>query len=143
MYSLSFTGFDSRWRPNIFNCVLLKKKSLWKRENISNYYYDCIHYHPYLKSTYYVQLIYTSIYLFSCAGFMGLFDCLILLPVLLLWHFVHLETFEAPPTPNTWTLLLVNGLAGTVLSELLWLWWVGIISVSIFFQLINLFINII
>lgn len=30
--------------------------------------------------------------------------------------------FEFPPSSDVWTLLLVNGFVGTVLSELLWLW---------------------
>ena len=55
-------------------------------------------------------------------GFIGLFDFILLFPLLVIWHFVGIETFEVPPTPNIWTLLLVNGLAGTVISELLWLW---------------------
>ena len=55
-------------------------------------------------------------------GFVGLFDFALLFPLLLIWHFSGLEAFEFPPTPNVWTLLLVNGFVGTVLSELLWLW---------------------
>ena len=55
-------------------------------------------------------------------GFVGLFDFLLLLPLVLIWDITDLEQFELPPTPNVWTLLLVNGFVGTVLSELLWLW---------------------
>lgn len=55
-------------------------------------------------------------------GFVGLFDFVLLLPLLVIWHYTKLELFELPPTPNVWTLLLVNGFVGTVLSELLWLW---------------------
>ena len=68
-------------------------------------------------------------------GFVGLFDFLLLLPLVLIWDITDLEQFELPPNPNVWTLLLVNGFVGTVLSELLWLWWVkqqvlGIISAT-------------
>jgi solute carrier family 35 protein F5 len=56
------------------------------------------------------------------AGFVGLFDFLLLLPLVLIWDAAGIEKFELPPTPNVWTLLLVNGFVGTVLSELLWLW---------------------
>ncbi len=61
---------------------------------------------------------------FLCLGFVGLVDALLLSPILLTWHYTKVETFELPPSPNTWTLLLVNGFIGTVLSELLWLWYV-------------------
>ena len=36
--------------------------------------------------------------------------------------FHWLGLFQLPPQPEVWTLLLVNGFIGTVLSELLWLW---------------------
>ena len=54
-------------------------------------------------------------------GFVGLFDIFILFPVLVVWNYSQLETFELPPTSHIWTLLIVNGFVGTVLSELLWL----------------------
>ena len=54
-------------------------------------------------------------------GFVGLFDFLLLLPLVLIWDVRGIERFEVP-SPNVWTLLLVNGFVGTVLSELLWLW---------------------
>lgn len=54
-------------------------------------------------------------------GFVGLLDALILLPLVLIWHYTGVEYFELPPTNEVWTLLLVNGFVGTVLSELLWL----------------------
>lgn len=55
-------------------------------------------------------------------GFVGLVDALLLLPLLAFWHYTGIEEFELPPTSNIWTLLLINGFIGTVLSELLWLW---------------------
>ena len=55
-------------------------------------------------------------------GFVGLFDFLLLLPFVLIWDVAGIERFELPPTPNVWTLMLVNAFIGTVLSELLWLW---------------------
>jgi drug/metabolite transporter (DMT)-like permease len=51
----------------------------------------------------------------------GLFDSVLLLPLVLVWHYTGLEEFKWPPTPNVWTLLLVNGFLGTVISELVWL----------------------
>ena len=56
------------------------------------------------------------------AGFVGLFDLVLLCPLLVVWHYTGLEVFELPPTNEVWTLMLVNGFVGTVLSELLWLW---------------------
>ncbi|XP_067928065.1 solute carrier family 35 member F5-like [Watersipora subatra] len=54
-------------------------------------------------------------------GFVGLFNMLLLWPGLLILHFTQLETFILP-TPLQWLLLVINGLIGTMLSELLWLW---------------------
>ena len=54
-------------------------------------------------------------------GFVGLFNVAVMMPVAVVWHMSSLETFEWPPNSTVWTLLLVNGLVGTVLSELLWL----------------------
>lgn len=41
-------------------------------------------------------------------------------PILLLLHFTQFEPFEWPNS-DQWCWLLVNGLCGTVVSELLWL----------------------
>jgi len=54
-------------------------------------------------------------------GFVGLFNTLILWPGLFLFHYTHWETFRLPNQTEL-LLMLVNGLIGTVLSELLWLW---------------------
>lgn len=57
----------------------------------------------------------------SSAGFVGLFDAVLLLPLVMIWHLTGIELFEVPSN-SVWTLLLVNGFIGTVLSELFWLW---------------------
>ncbi|CAG9766441.1 unnamed protein product [Ceutorhynchus assimilis] len=54
-------------------------------------------------------------------GFVGLFNTLLLWPVFLFLHATKIETFEWP-TKEQMTLILVNGLMGTVISEALWLW---------------------
>ncbi|XP_049963163.1 solute carrier family 35 member F5 isoform X2 [Schistocerca serialis cubense] len=54
-------------------------------------------------------------------GFVGLFNLLFLWPLFFLFHYCHWELFEWPSKPQ-WTFLLINGLIGTVLSEVLWLW---------------------
>lgn len=64
--------------------------------------------------------IYISLFI-PVPGFVGVFDFVLLSPMVLLWHYSDLEVFELP-SPDVWTLLLVNGFVGTVLSELLWLW---------------------
>ena len=56
-----------------------------------------------------------------CSGFVGLFNMVVMIPVLVVWHFSSLEVFEWPPNSTVWTLLIINGFVGTVLSELLWL----------------------
>jgi len=57
-------------------------------------------------------------------GFVGLFNLLLLWPLFFLFHYSKLESFEWP-TRHQWTFLLLNGLVGTVLSEVLWLWYVN------------------
>ena len=52
-------------------------------------------------------------------GFVGLFNLAFLWPGLLFCHFTGAETFQLPNLKQ-WELLVVNGLIGTVLSELLW-----------------------
>lgn len=42
-------------------------------------------------------------------------------PIILLLNFTQLEIFDWP-SKEQWLLILVNGLCGTVISELLWLW---------------------
>nr|XP_046908745.1 protein DDB_G0276689-like [Dermatophagoides farinae] len=53
-------------------------------------------------------------------GFIGLFSMIFMSPFLMLLNFTHIETFQWP-SQDQWILILVNGLCGTVISELLWL----------------------
>ena len=53
-------------------------------------------------------------------GFVGLFSTILLWPGLLLLHATGQETFEMPNLQQ-WEFLVVNGVIGTVVSELLWL----------------------
>lgn len=54
-------------------------------------------------------------------GFVGLFNFLLIWPGLAIVHFTKVETFQWPSS-RQWALVLINGLIGTVISELLWLW---------------------
>lgn len=54
-------------------------------------------------------------------GFVGLYNLLFLWPIFFILHYGHWEEFEWPSS-HQWTFLLVNGLIGTVISEVLWLW---------------------
>jgi solute carrier family 35 protein F5 len=54
-------------------------------------------------------------------GFVGLFNLILLWPLFFILHYGHWEEFEWP-NPHQWTFLIVNGLIGTVVSEVLWLW---------------------
>lgn len=54
-------------------------------------------------------------------GFIGLFSLILMWPIILLLNFTQLEIFDWP-SKEQWLLILVNGLCGTVISELLWLW---------------------
>ncbi|XP_065341709.1 solute carrier family 35 member F5 isoform X2 [Cloeon dipterum] len=54
-------------------------------------------------------------------GFVGLFCLLGLWPVVAAFHALGLEKFEWPTRPQ-WAVMFLNGLIGTVLSEVLWLW---------------------
>merc|ERR1719433_675587 len=53
-------------------------------------------------------------------GFVGFFSFILLWPVFFILHFTNHERFELPSRPQILA-LLVNGVVGTVLSELLWL----------------------
>lgn len=55
------------------------------------------------------------------SGFVGLFNLVLLWPALFIFHYSNLEMFEWP-TRQQWLFLLANGIVGTVLSEVLWLW---------------------
>ncbi|XKL63126.1 hypothetical protein PGB90_005490 [Kerria lacca] len=54
-------------------------------------------------------------------GFTGLFCLIILWPGLFFLHFLNMELFEWP-NMYQWSFLLVDGLLGTMLSQVLWLW---------------------
>ena len=54
-------------------------------------------------------------------GFVGLFNTLILWPGFFILDVIGWEEFELPDK-RQFGFMLVNGLIGTVLSELLWLW---------------------
>nr|XP_039261425.1 solute carrier family 35 member F5-like [Styela clava] len=54
-------------------------------------------------------------------AFVGIFTFLLLWPGLLVLHYTKVEVFELPDK-QTAIYLIVNGLVGTVLSEILWLW---------------------
>ena len=53
-------------------------------------------------------------------GFVGLFCFLFLWPLFFILHFTNHERFELPTKPQILA-MLINGIIGTVLSELLWL----------------------
>ncbi|KAK0178197.1 hypothetical protein PV328_002171 [Microctonus aethiopoides] len=54
-------------------------------------------------------------------GFVGLFNLILLWPLFFILHYGHWEEFEWPNS-RQWTFLIINGLIGTVLSQVLWLW---------------------
>ncbi|CAL8070171.1 unnamed protein product [Orchesella dallaii] len=54
-------------------------------------------------------------------GFVGLFNLLLLWPLFFVLNYTGIETFEWP-TKRQWVVLVVNGIIGTVFSEVLWLW---------------------
>ncbi|XP_068752329.1 solute carrier family 35 member F5-like [Montipora capricornis] len=55
-------------------------------------------------------------------GFVGAFNLFLLWPVLLFLDHFKWEVFEFPPNLSVWGYLTLNGLVGTVLTDLLWLW---------------------
>jgi solute carrier family 35 protein F5 len=57
-------------------------------------------------------------------GFVGLFNLLLLWPLFFVIHYMGMETFEWP-THRQWVFLIINGIVGTVFSEVLWLWLVN------------------
>lgn len=68
------------------------------------------------------ECYYYYYYHYLISGFAGVAVSVMITPLILLWDFVKWEEFELPPNNMVWTLLLINGFVGTVLSELLWLW---------------------
>ncbi|CAB4474720.1 thiamine-repressible mitochondrial transport protein THI74 [Rhizophagus irregularis] len=54
-------------------------------------------------------------------GFVGIFNVILLSPIFPLLHFTGLEQFELPPNITIWTMIAINALIGTFLSDYLWL----------------------
>ncbi|XP_055708442.1 solute carrier family 35 member F5 [Phlebotomus papatasi] len=54
-------------------------------------------------------------------GFVGLWNLLLLWPIFFVLNFSHVEPFEFP-NRHQFSVLFLNGLIGTVVSEALWLW---------------------
>uniref|UniRef100_A0A182Y335 Solute carrier family 35 member F5 n=1 Tax=Anopheles stephensi TaxID=30069 RepID=A0A182Y335_ANOST len=78
-------------------------------------------------------------------GFVGLWNLLLLWPLLFVLNFSQLEVFELP-SRRQFIVLFVNGLVGTVLSEALWLWGcfltsslIGTVAISLQIPLAMLF----
>lgn len=55
------------------------------------------------------------------AGFVGLINLVVLWPFFFILHYSDLEKFELPNL-HQMMFLFLNGLLGTVVSEVLWLW---------------------
>ena len=55
------------------------------------------------------------------SGFVGFFVSLLFWPGFFIVHFTKAERFEWPDSIQ-WIFLVTNGLIGTVVSQLLWLW---------------------
>lgn len=54
-------------------------------------------------------------------GFVGLFNAALMWPGFLICHFTASEKFELP-SGKQWEFLILNGVIGTVFSEILWIW---------------------
>ncbi|KAI7861999.1 hypothetical protein BDF14DRAFT_1861379 [Spinellus fusiger] len=54
-------------------------------------------------------------------GFVGTFNVVLLWPAFPILHYLGLETFELPPSPIVWLMILLNAFVGTFLSDYLWL----------------------
>lgn len=54
-------------------------------------------------------------------GFAGIFCLLLFWPGFFILHYFQLELFEWPNTYQ-WLILLINGVVGTMLSQVLWIW---------------------
>lgn len=79
-----------------------------------------------------VQSINPKLHPICVAGFVGLWNLILMWPVFFILHFTGIEEFELP-NEHQFLVLLINGLIGTVLSEALWLWYAPIFSVRILF----------
>lgn len=54
-------------------------------------------------------------------GFVGLFNMFLLWPGMLVLDVTNVELFEMP-NGTEWAMIAINGVIGTMVSELLWLW---------------------
>ena len=70
------------------------------------------------------------------------FNAVFLWPGLILLHVTQKETFELPSS-RQWEFLIVNGIIGTVVSELLWLWGCFLTSSLVSNCLENLFVSLV
>lgn len=55
-------------------------------------------------------------------SFVGFFAAVFFWPFFFILHYTGIEKFELPPTSETWTFIIINGIFGTIVAELLWLW---------------------
>lgn len=58
-----------------------------------------------------------NMYLFF--GFVGLFNIILFWPVVVLFNYWGIETFELPPTTHVWIIVLINA-ATTIISDFCW-----------------------
>jgi solute carrier family 35 protein F5 len=54
-------------------------------------------------------------------GFVGILNVILLWPIFLVLHFIGLEQLQLPPNTTIWTMIAINALIGTFLSDYLWL----------------------
>ncbi|CDH56923.1 yml018c-like protein [Lichtheimia corymbifera JMRC:FSU:9682] len=54
-------------------------------------------------------------------GWVGVFNVVLLWPIIPLFHYTGIETFELPHGPALWLMLLLNAFVGTFISDYLWL----------------------
>ncbi|RIA99704.1 hypothetical protein C1645_811053 [Glomus cerebriforme] len=54
-------------------------------------------------------------------GFVGIINVILLWPIFLILHFIGLEQLQLPPNTTIWTMIAINALIGTFLSDYLWL----------------------
>src|SRR5437870_3073579 len=54
-------------------------------------------------------------------GFVGVFNVLLLWPAFWILDLTGIESFQLPPDSTVWTIVAINALIGTFLSDYLWL----------------------
>lgn len=60
-----------------------------------------------------------KINMFQFFGFVGIFNLLLLWPVILLFDYLNIERFQLPPTSHVWYIVLINA-SSTVVSDFCW-----------------------